>query len=177
MFSSTQTELAHALQQELLADRTDKFGDPEWQHSHRVAQNVIAWPGFDEMPLEAQEAIVCAAYLHNLVEYTDITPADLQAKGFSTETIELVSLLTREDAEGSVEAYCDGIIRVGRARTLKLADLADNCNKEREQKLRDRGESVNSSVYTYQLSLLKPNQQELRWFYNRISVPLADFEQ
>ena len=66
-----------------------------------------------------------AAVLHDVVEDSPITLADLRAAGFDEEVVATVDALTRREGE----AYDDFVERAGadpRARRIKLADLADN---------------------------------------------------
>jgi len=77
------------------------------------------------------------ALLHDVVEDSSITLANLAEKGFDPEVLEAVACLTR----GPAEPYADYIDRVasnGLAREVKLADLADNlANNRRLPSTRD----------------------------------------
>jgi (p)ppGpp synthase/HD superfamily hydrolase len=68
-----------------------------------------------------------AAILHDVVEDTDVSHADLRKEGFSPVVLEAIKLLTHEDEV----PYMDYVARVAAhpvARSVKLADLEDNMN-------------------------------------------------
>jgi (p)ppGpp synthase/HD superfamily hydrolase len=70
------------------------------------------------------------AVLHDTLEDTKLTEADLRREGFSAEVIEAVLAVTHR----SDESYADYVIRASRlelAREVKLADLADNTHLDR----------------------------------------------
>jgi len=76
------------------------------------------------------ETAQTVAVLHDLVEDTSITLADLRAAGFSSEICDAVDCLTRR----SGETYDSMIHRVAAnpiARVVKLADLDDNMDPRR----------------------------------------------
>ena len=66
-----------------------------------------------------------AAVLHDVVEDTDMTLADLAREGFSQEVVAAVQALTKHPGESRIDAAhraaADPI-----ARAVKLADVADN---------------------------------------------------
>jgi (p)ppGpp synthase/HD superfamily hydrolase len=102
------------------ADQVDKAGMPYVGHVRRVASYVN--PGIP--------AAVAAALLHDVIEDTDMTSAELAGRGIPTEAIEAVELLTRRADEPPAEYYrriSDHPI----AREVKLADLADNTDPAR----------------------------------------------
>lgn len=97
---------------------TDEDGEPYVLHCLRVMQGV-ADP-------KAQQA----ALMHDLVEDTDISLEDLQARGFSAEVVHAVDLLTHR----AEDSYADYVLRLSQdplARQVKLADLRDNSNVSR----------------------------------------------
>ena len=65
------------------------------------------------------------AWLHDVLEDTNVTRKDLEAAEFPTEVIEAVVAITRNDGE----TYLDYIQRCKRnplARMVKIADIRDN---------------------------------------------------
>lgn len=76
------------------------------------------------------EVSTCVALLHDVVEDTDVTLADLMAAGMSTEVCEAVDLLThRRD-----QPYADYVRAVAKndvARRVKLADVEHNMDESR----------------------------------------------
>ena len=66
-----------------------------------------------------------AAVLHDALEDTSLTVADLQEADLRTEVIEAVVALTRERGQ-PYEEYIERLATNAMARAVKLADLADN---------------------------------------------------
>jgi len=95
------------------AHQTRKDGTPYYAHCVRVAIRV---------PDKLTGAI---ALLHDTVEDTDTTLDDLRDLGFTNEVVDAVDALSRRPGE----KYMDFIYRCKQnhlARTVKLADIADN---------------------------------------------------
>jgi hypothetical protein len=100
-------------------DDRDRFGERVIEHVERVAAAV---------PEEARSA----AFLHDVLEQTGTSLAELSAQGLTSVEMAALKLLTRGDAE-TYEAYA---LRVAwalgpegeLARCVKLADLADHLN-------------------------------------------------
>jgi hypothetical protein len=91
------------------------------EHLERVAASV---------PGEARTV----AYLHDILEHTDASVADLEAAGVTPVELQAVQLLTRHPDE-SFEAHTLRIAHAkgpeGRlARTVKLADIDDHLSRE-----------------------------------------------
>jgi hypothetical protein len=97
---------------------TDKQGEPYITHPLRVMERVTT-------PDEK-----LAAVLHDLLEDTPITERDLRAAGCPAPVVTALDALTRRPDEDYFEfilrASCDPI-----ARTVKLADIADNLDPAR----------------------------------------------
>jgi (p)ppGpp synthase/HD superfamily hydrolase len=92
--------------------------EPFINHPARVATRLASDPA-------TTWGEVLAAWLHDVVEDTAVTFADLQDFGFDEEVISIVIALTRDD----YETYAEYIERVAKNRSavrVKLADLADN---------------------------------------------------
>lgn len=68
--------------------------------------------------------------LHDVVEDTDWTLDNLRDEGFAQPVIDAVACLTHIDGV-SYEDYIEGISKDPIARSVKLADLADNMNLRR----------------------------------------------
>lgn len=99
--------------------QTDKAGKPYIFHPLRVMLNA-----------EGDENVKCAAVLHDVLEDTAITVADLEAAGFGETIITALKLLTRtpdDDYMGYVKRLKNNSI----AKAVKLADLADNMDMSR----------------------------------------------
>jgi hypothetical protein len=100
-------------------DDRDRFGEPVIEHVERVAAAV---------PDEAR----AVAFLHDVLEQTGTSVAELSAQGLTAVEMAALKLLTRGDAE-TYEAYA---LRVAwalgpegeLARCVKMADLDDHLN-------------------------------------------------
>ena len=121
--------------------------------AYDIAANAHAgqtrWDGSDyiDHPVRVSTALltdaaVATALLHDVLEDTNTTAADLEAAGISREVIEAVEALTRRDEE----TYAEFIERAAGnelARAVKLADLADNLRDlPADHSLRNRYESA-----------------------------------
>ena len=77
---------------------------------------------------EDNEKIV--AYLHDVVEDTNVTLADLKEVGFDNDVIEAIDAITKRDGEN----YDDYIYRVSNnkiAKQVKMADMTHNSDISR----------------------------------------------
>ena len=102
-------------------ERRDAAGELIVEHLERVAASV---------PGEARPV----AYLHDVLEHTDTSVADLEAEGVTPVELRAIQLLTRHPHE-SFEAHTLRIAHAkgpeGRlARTVKLADIDDHLSRE-----------------------------------------------
>lgn len=100
------------------AGQVDKSGAPYILHPIRVMLRVASVP--ERM----------AAVLHDVVEDTAVTLAELEQEGFSSEVVAAVDALTRRQ----IETYEEFVTRAGRdpiGRVVKLADLEDNLDVSR----------------------------------------------
>ena len=113
----TLAEAAHRSQ-------VDKYGQPYFGHVSRVVAGCVT-------PFEKT-----VAALHDVVEDTPITLADLRTAGLPDAVVAVVDTLTRREAE----TYDDYLRRVEadpRAWRVKLADLTDNMDLRRISELTD----------------------------------------
>lgn len=102
----------------------DKGGAPYIEHPSAVAAL------FDR---EHEWLEISVAWLHDVIEDTDITADDLLAAGVASAVVEAVELLTRT---GKPDAEYYAAIRENPvARAVKLADLTHNTNPIRLAKL------------------------------------------
>jgi len=114
---------ARSLATEHHAGQFDKAGQPYLGHIERVADRVSH--------LEAE--VFAAALLHDILEDTAATPADLAAAGIPATVIESVVLLTKTG--GPLDAYYARIREHPMALAVKLADIADNSDPARQAHL------------------------------------------
>ncbi len=121
-----QIDLARRLARRAHAGQTDRHGNPFITHPGRVAARTPAWA----RP---------AAWLHDVLEDTPVTAADLLAAGVAPDTVAAVVLVSRLDTGHGLPDYAGYIDRIataagepGRiARIVKLADNADNLSRAR----------------------------------------------
>jgi (p)ppGpp synthase/HD superfamily hydrolase len=103
----------------------DKSGEPYISHPLRIALDFIR---------TGDETRAIIAVLHDVIEDSAVTAADLEREGFALAIVEAVTALTRRDDED----YQDFVARAGQndlARLVKIADLKDNLDKARLAKL------------------------------------------
>ena len=121
----TLLERAIAIAVEAHADQTQKNGDPYILHPLHLMM---------QMKTEAER--ICAI-LHDVVEDTEWTLADLQLEGFPDEILVAVGLLTRQ--KGMSYEQCIEEIRPNPlARAVKLADITHNMDIRRLPQVTDR---------------------------------------
>lgn len=105
--------------------QVDLAGRPYFNHLKRVADRLL--------DVKHKEL----AYLHDIFEETSTSSLELQFIGIKQEEIEILRVLTKS----KVESYEDYIKRVSEnkvARLVKIADLEDNMNISRLEKLDDK---------------------------------------
>ena len=120
-------------------DVQDADGEPYVMHCLRVMMGV-----------EDPRAQV-AALLHDIVEDTGVTLEDLTEKGFSTEVVSAVDLLTHRDAVSYAE-YVVELKENPLARQVKLSDLRDNFSPRRVLYRADRRKRDIERMERYVLS-------------------------
>ena len=111
-------ERAIALAAEYHAGQTDKGGQPYILHPLRV---MAAVSGIEHK---------MAAVLHDIVEDTPVTFEMLRQEGFSEAVVEALRALTKRKGETRIQAAHRAAANPI-AKTVKLADLADNMDLSR----------------------------------------------
>jgi (p)ppGpp synthase/HD superfamily hydrolase len=111
------------------AGQTDKAGEPYYLHPLAVEGRVAVMAG-------ATEDDRLVALLHDIIEDTTVTAAQLIAMGYSSRVVEVVSLLTKP-ARTDYAGYVAKLIETGdkTAMRVKLGDLLDNTDPERLARL------------------------------------------
>jgi (p)ppGpp synthase/HD superfamily hydrolase len=118
--------IAESIAREAHAGVLDKIGEPYIAHIERVVSILMAlYP-------EATKEEVCAAWLHDVLEDTNFTKAQMEQRGISNVVIEMVESLSRP--EGSV--YLQWIRDLAATRNtsllrVKLSDNKDNQDTRR----------------------------------------------
>ena len=111
---------AIALAAQAHVDQVDKAGQPYILHPLRMVMRLA----------QDAEAAQISAALHDVVEDTPYTLDDLRAAGFSEEIVIAIDCLTRRATE-SYEEFIDRLQDNRLARLVKLADLEDNMDLTR----------------------------------------------
>lgn len=123
--------------------QVDKAGDPYLGHVCRVAEAVV--------PQEPE--FVAAALLHDILEDTAATPADLVSAGIPETVIEAVVILTKTG--GPLDDYYAQVRTNAIALAVKLADVADNSDPSRLAQLDPEIRDRLTRKYTKALAALK----------------------
>lgn len=138
-----QVARAHAIAVIAHRGQKDKLGVDYIQHPAAVALR------FDPL-VDTLEC--CAAWLHDVLEDTDITADDLALAGIDPEVIEVIELLTRLDGDG--DDYYRRIAQNPAARAVKLSDIAHNTSPERVAQLDPAMRERLRGKYEHALQLL-----------------------
>lgn len=118
MIYTEKTQKALALCFEGHKEQKDKSGLPYVFHPFHLAEQMTT------------EETVVVALLHDLVEDTPYTLADLEAMGFGKEIIDAIALMTHADGVDYME-YVRAIKKNPIAKAVKLADLRHNSDLTR----------------------------------------------
>lgn len=110
----------------------DKNGKSYWLHPVKVFR--ILNNTFEEVTQEESEA----AILHDIIEDTDYTEADLLGMGYSKETVDIIMLVSKLNNKPHRD-YVNKIIRSNNisAMKVKLSDILHNLDSKRLSKLDD----------------------------------------
>jgi (p)ppGpp synthase/HD superfamily hydrolase len=114
------------LAKRLHGGQVDRGGRPYWRHLENVARALVErWP-------DATKSEIQAALLHDALEDTSATAADLRTQGIPADVIAIVQRLTR-DPTVPYQDFIRSIAASGNlsAIRVKLADNADNSDPAR----------------------------------------------
>jgi len=160
-------EQARALSAEIHATQRDKLGMPYPAHPARVAANVQTHPRFSTLPPQVQSDVISAAYLHDTIEdgptYGFAPNYAFEQAEFPEAVFQIVTLLTKPEPADSLDGYYSAIAAHPLARMVKLADIADNTNVGRSQKLPDDMRNRLASKYVHALDVLSLSSEEHGW--------------
>lgn len=117
-------DIALAIAKKAHAGQVDKAGVDYIQHPLYVASQVKT---------EQEKAV---ALLHDVLEDSDITAADLLAYGLSNEVVTAVQTLTKKKGQ-SYQDYLEKVKSNDLARVVKLADLKHNSDLSRLKSVSD----------------------------------------
>ena len=118
MIYTDQTRKAMQIAYRAHHGQTDKSGVPYLYHPIHLAEQMN------------DEVTVTEALLHDVLEDSPMTAAELRAEGISPQAVDAVVLLTRP-AEMPYLDYVERIRRNPIARAVKCADLRHNCDPSR----------------------------------------------
>jgi (p)ppGpp synthase/HD superfamily hydrolase len=118
MIYTDKTKKAIKLCYEAHAGQVDKSGLPYVHHPLHLAEQMD------------DETSTVAALLHDIVEDTRYTFADLENMGFGDEVLDALRLLTHDDSVPYLD-YVREIAKNPVAKKVKLADLAHNSDLSR----------------------------------------------
>lgn len=131
------TKKAMKISFEAHKNQTDKNGMPYIYHPIHLAEQMT------------DEATICVALLHDVVEDTNITFEQLEAEGFSNEIISAIKLMTHDD----YVPYMDYVTEIKKnpvATAVKLADLRHNSDLTRldviDEKALKRAEKYKKAI-------------------------------
>jgi (p)ppGpp synthase/HD superfamily hydrolase len=127
------------------AGQVDKGGVAYWHHPVSVMNRLGA---------DALEDYKLAALLHDVIEDTKYSAADLRAMGYNERVVEAVVRLTKIEKI----PYLENIERIAAsgdkiAIAVKMADNQDNLDPERIARLPANARMSNQQIAKYQASL------------------------
>lgn len=144
---SALVETARRLATQAHGAQKDKAGNPYIDHPRRVAERLEA--------AGASAQAVAAGWLHDVLEDTPTTAADLAAVGIPAEVIDAVTAVTKRPGEPT-EDYAARIRASALGLQVKEADLADNCDPARMALLDENTRERLTSKYRRMRTLLHP---------------------
>ncbi|MFB5091388.1 HD domain-containing protein [Bacillus cereus] len=118
-------KIAHEIAKKAHAGQVDKAGMDYIKHPEAVASFVNT---------NEEKA---TAYLHDVLEDTEITANDLLSAGIPHKVVEAVQVLTKEKYTPYFEYLCR-VKENSLARTVKLADLKHNSDRSRLARITDK---------------------------------------
>ena len=157
--------------------QVDKLGEDYKNHPLRVHRNLTTNPKFKNLDALTREDCEVAALLHDVIEDTPITAAELLEMGFSDRSIKLVQLLTKDKSKPKDE-YFAPISEEPLARMIKLADIADNRNRKRVAGLEPEMAERLKKKYIYAMDAIGVDLEDMHWMEFAIDYDLAleDYE-
>ena len=121
----SQSEKAYEIAKRAHLGQVDKAGEDYIKHPEKVASFVET---------DEEKAV---AYLHDVIEDTELTLEDLYEYGFSKEVIEAVDIITKKKGE-DYQSYLNSVKKNKLARAVKLADLRHNSDLTRLIKVTEK---------------------------------------
>lgn len=120
-----QSEKAYEIAKKAHLGQVDKAGEAYIKHPEKVASFVKT---------DEEKAV---AYLHDVIEDTELTLENLYEYDFSKEVIEAVDIITKKRGE-DYQSYLNSVKKNKLARAVKLADLRHNSDLTRLTKVTEK---------------------------------------
>lgn len=139
---------AQSIAERAHAGQTDKLGNDYIEHPRRVMERARFMA-----PLEDRDDCAAAAWLHDVVEDTDVTLDDLRRDGIPDRVVDAVNRLTKQDGLARAD-YFARIREDAVARIVKAADLSENCDPSRVALLAASDQDRLSAKYAESWALL-----------------------
>lgn len=117
---------AIAIAVEAHTGQTDKAGRPYILHPLHLM-----------MQMDTDEERITAV-LHDVVEDSEMTLADLRNAGFPAPVLDALALLTHDKSQLSYDAYITAVQANPLARRVKMADLIHNMDVRRLTEIREK---------------------------------------
>ena len=121
----SQSEKAYEIAKKPHLGQVDKAGEDYIKHPEKVASFVKT---------DEEKAV---AYLHDVIEDTELTLEDLNKYDFSKEVLEAVDIITKKRGE-DYQSYLNSVKKNKIARAVKLADLRHNSDLTRLIKVTEK---------------------------------------
>ena len=121
----SQSEKAYEIAKKAHLRQVDKAGEDYIKHPEKVASFVKT---------DEEKAV---AYLHDVIEDTELTLEDLNKYDFSKEVLEAVDIITKKRGE-DYQSYLNSVKKNKIARAVKLADLRHNSDLTRLIKVTEK---------------------------------------
>ena len=121
----SQSEKAYRIAKKAHLGQVDKAGEDYIKHPEKVASFVKT---------DEEKAV---AYLHDVIEDTELTLEDLNEYDFSKEVLEAVDIITKKRGE-DYQSYLNSVKKNKLAREVKLADLHHNSDLTRLIKVTEK---------------------------------------
>ena len=121
----SQSEKAYGIAKRAHLGQVDKAGEDYIKHPQKVASFVET---------DEEKAV---AYLHDVIEDTELTLEDLNKYDFSKEVLEAVDIITKKRGE-DYQSYLNSVKKNKLARAVKLAELRHNSDLTRLIKVTEK---------------------------------------
>ena len=118
----SQSEKAYEIAKRAHLGQIDKAGEDYIKHPEKVASFVNS---------DEEKAV---AYLHDVIEDTELTLEDLYEYGFSKEVLKAVDVITKKKGQ-DYQTYLNSVKENKLARVVKLANLRHNSDLTRLPKI------------------------------------------